>query len=66
LRKLNSLKVDFHLTCVTLIKTKISNGILESINAKIQLAKRRARGFRNNNNFIVAGKLKYDYPLYST
>lgn len=56
---------------INYIKAKISNGILESINAKIQLAKRRARGFRNNNNFInmiyfVAGKLKYDYPLYST
>ncbi len=56
---------------INYIKSRISNGILESINAKIQLAKRRARGFRNNNNFInmiyfVAGKLKYDYPLYST
>jgi len=56
---------------INYIKTKITNGILESINAKIQLAKRRARGFRNNTNFInmiyfVAGKLKYDYPLYST
>ena len=56
---------------INYIKTKITNGILESINSKIQLAKRRARGFRNNTNFInmiyfVAGKLKYDYPLYST
>jgi len=46
---------------------KISNGILEGINSKIQLAKRRARGYRNINNFInmiyfVAGKLDFDYP----
>lgn len=50
---------------------KISNGILESINSKIQLAKRRARGYRNMNNFInmiyfIAGKLKFNYPQYST
>ena len=56
---------------INYIKSKISNGILESINSKIQLAKRRARGFRNINNFInmiyfVAGKLRYDYPLFST
>jgi transposase len=56
---------------INYIKSKISNGILESINSKIQLAKRRARGFSNINNFInmiyfVAGKLKYDYPLFST
>lgn len=56
---------------INYIKSKISNGILESINSKIQLAKRRARGFRNINNFInmiyfIAGKLKYDYPLFST
>lgn len=46
---------------------KISNGILESINSKIQLAKRRARGFQNINNFInmiyfIAGDLEFDYP----
>lgn len=53
---------------INYIKSKISNGILESINSKIQLAKRRARGFRNTLNFInmiyfIAGKLKFDYPL---
>jgi len=56
---------------VNYIKSRISNGILEGINSKIQLAKRRARGFRNTNNFInmiyfICGKLKFDYPLYST
>ncbi len=43
----------------------------ESINAKIQLAKKRARGYRNIDNLInmtyfIAGKLKFDYPQYST
>ena len=47
---------------------KISNGILEGINSKVQLAKRRARGYRNINNFInmiyfIAGDLDFDYPL---
>ncbi|HED06000.1 MAG TPA: ISL3 family transposase, partial [Ignavibacteria bacterium] len=46
-----------------------NNGILEGINSKIQLAKRRASGFRNIDNFInmiyfISGKLKFDYPLY--
>jgi transposase len=56
---------------VNYIHAKISNGILEGINTKIQLAKRRARGFRNLDNFIsmiyfIAGKLDFDYPLHST
>ncbi|TXL02011.1 ISL3 family transposase, partial [Methylococcaceae bacterium HT1] len=50
------------------VETKITNGILEGINSKVQLAKRRARGYRNINNFInmiyfLCGKLKFDYPL---
>jgi hypothetical protein len=45
------------------------NGILEGINSKIQVAKRRARGYRNPQNFInmiylIAGKLKLEYQLY--
>ncbi len=56
---------------VNYLKNRISNGILEGTNSKIQLAKRRARGYRNNSNFInmiyfLCGKLKYSYPLYST
>lgn len=48
-------------------KKGISNGILEGINSKIQLAKRRDRGYTNIENFIsmiyfIAGKLKVDYP----
>jgi transposase len=49
------------------VESKINNGILEGINSKIQLAKKRARGFSNTENFIrmvymVAGKLRFDYP----
>lgn len=56
---------------VNFCETGINNGILEGINSKIQLAKRRARGYRCNKNFInmiyfMCGKLKFDYPLYST
>ena len=56
---------------VNFCETEINNGLLESINNKIQLAKRRARGFRCTKNFInmiyfLCGKLKFDYPLYSS
>jgi len=56
---------------INYIETPISNGILEGINSKIQLAKRRARGYRNIQNYInmvylIAGKLKFNYPHYST
>jgi transposase len=52
-------------------KYHITNGILEGTNSKIQLAKARARGYRNKKNFInmiylIAGKLKFNYPRYST
>jgi len=55
---------------VHFVESRITNGILEGINNKVQLSKRRARGFRNLNNFInmiyfLCGKLKFDYPLYS-
>jgi transposase len=48
--------------------SKISNGILEGINSKVQLARKRARGFRNTKNFIsmilfLCGKLEFK-PLY--
>jgi transposase len=56
---------------VNFCETEISNGILEGINNKIQLAKRRARGYRCVKNFknmiyFLCGKLKFDYPLYSS
>jgi transposase len=56
---------------VHFVTSRITNGILEGINSKIQLAKRRARGYRNIKNFInmiyfLYGKLKFDYPMYFT
>jgi transposase len=56
---------------VHFVESRLSNGILEGINHKVQLAKRRARGFRNIDNFInmiyfLCGKLKFNYPLYFT
>jgi len=56
---------------INYIESKINNGILEGLNAKIQLAKKRARGYRNINNFInmiyfICGKLKFNYPPKST
>ena len=56
---------------VNFVDSRISNGVLEGINSKVQLAKRRARGYRNINNFInmiyfICGKMKFNYPLYST
>lgn len=49
---------------------RLNNGLLEGINSKVQLARRRARGFLNLQNFIhmiylVAGKLNISHPLYS-
>ena len=56
---------------VNYIEHRLSNGILEGINSKIQLAKRRARGYANKKNFInmiylIAGKLKFRFPPIST
>jgi transposase len=56
---------------INYIESRINNGILEGLNSKIQLAKKRARGYRNTQNFInmiyfTCGKLKFDYPLYLT
>ncbi len=56
---------------VNFCETEINNGILEGLNNKVQLAKRRARGYRRTENFInmiyfLCGKLRFDYPLYST
>ena len=56
---------------INYIESRINNGILEGLNSIIQLAKKRARGYRNINNFInmiyfICGKLKFNYPLYLT
>lgn len=64
--------VKAHLSgIINFVETHITNAILESINNKIQMAKRRARGYRNIDNFInmiyfLCGKLKFNYPLYSS
>ena len=55
---------------VNYFESRLTNGILEGINSKIQLAKRRARGFKSTVNFVnmiffTCGKLKFDYPRYS-
>ena len=55
---------------INFVTNKINNGILESINSKIQLAKKRARGYRNIDNFInmvyfLCGKLNFNFPLNS-
>ena len=45
----------------------VNNGVLEGLNSQIQLAKRRARGFVNTENFkymiyFITGGLELDYP----
>ena len=48
----------------------VTNGVLESLNSKVQLAKRRARGYANVNNLIdmvyyINGGDVFHYPLKS-
>lgn len=68
IRFANTVKVHWK-GIVNYLYKPISNGILEGTNSIIQLAKRRARGYRNTTNFInmiyfLCGKLKFNYPLY--
>jgi transposase len=47
----------------------LTNAMLEGINNKVQLAKRRARGYRNPTNFanmiyFLCGRLTMPYPRY--
>jgi len=63
-----SINVSAQLTATD--KDSIHAGQLFQLNLD-QLAKRRARGYRNINNFInmiyfLCGKMKFDYPLYFT
>ena len=56
---------------VNFCSSRINNGVLEGINSKVQLAKKRARGYRDTKNFInmiyfLCGKLQFDCPLYSS
>lgn len=51
------------------IESGLTNGLLEGINHKIQLAKRRARGYRNIQNLInmayfLCGKLDFAFPSW--
>lgn len=67
---INTIKVHWQ-GIVNFCETQINNGILEGLNSKIQLAKRRARGYRVTKNFInmiyfLCGKLEFDYPLRSS
>jgi transposase len=55
---------------VRFIESRLNNGLLEGINHKIQLAKRRARGYRNVENFInmayfLCGKLDFSLPRWA-
>lgn len=66
----NTLKAHWESIITNFTCPGVNNGILEGINQKIQLAKRRARGFALISNFIdmayfVSGKLKFDYPYDS-
>ncbi len=62
---LNMAKPRYIKEIVNFIDSRINSGI----NNKIQIAKRKARGYRNMTNFInmiyfIAGKLQFDYPRY--
>jgi len=53
---------DYWLGVIRWHHSRVSNGLLEGLNSLIQAAKRRARGYRTNRNYIamihlVAGKL---------
>ncbi len=49
-RLVNTIRNNFK-GIVKSIKTGITNAVAEGINSKIQMAKSRARGFRNMDNF---------------
>jgi transposase len=55
---------------VRFFDSHLTNGVLEGMNHKIQLAKRRARGYRNTQNLIniayfLCGKLDFSYPRWA-
>ncbi len=62
LQKFARMLEDHWLGVIRWHHSRISNGLLEGLNSLIQAAKRRARGYRTNRNFItmiylIAGKL---------
>lgn len=62
LRRFARMLEDYWLGVTRWHHSRVSNGLLEGLNSLIQAAKRRARGYRTNRNYIamihlVAGKL---------
>jgi transposase len=62
LQKFARMLEDHWLGVIRWHHSRISNGLLEGLNSLIQAAKRRARGYRSNRNFIamiylIVGKL---------
>jgi transposase len=62
LQKFARMLEDHWLGVIRWHHSKVSNGLLEGLNSLIQAAKRRARGYRTNRNFIamiylIVGKL---------
>jgi len=62
LQKFARMLEDHWLGVIRWHHSKVSNGLLEGLNSLIQAAKRRARGYRSNRNFIamiylIVGKL---------
>ncbi|EQD31496.1 transposase IS204/IS1001/IS1096/IS1165 family protein [mine drainage metagenome] len=48
-----------------IVRTRVTNGMLEAFNGLIQSAKRRARGYRNPQTlilmaYLIAGKLSFN------
>ena len=62
LHKFARMLEDHSLGVIRWHHSRVSNGLLEGLNSLIQAAKRRARGYRSNRNFIamiylIVGKL---------
>jgi transposase len=62
LQKFARMLEDHWLGVIRWHHSRVSNGLLEGLNSLIQAAKRRARGYRTNRNFIamiylIVGKL---------
>ncbi len=54
---------EYWLGIIRWFESQISNGLLEGLNALVQAAKRRARGYRSTRNYIAmiyltVGKLR--------
>lgn len=63
----NMIKAHMYGIKTLFVNRNVNNGILEGLNSLIQLAKKRARGYTNVENFknmvyFVTGKLELAYP----